>query len=186
MQIPKVSSFRQTLLLGILLSISSFAFAYDCAEEYKKHLDTDLSLSYEEFDQTLGKGMRPLANAGCAKETADLILAYIEKNKDTRRSLVWHVAQQRALQGAYEDAIKYAKKSLIEQEDFSTQPLRWNDFVLATIAFMEKDRDKLAYHRDQVALAKDIYFGNQLNLKLLDKLLNNIDLSYKDASAAKK
>lgn len=184
MQIPMITSIRNALLMCILLSSSGVALAVDCAEEYKKHLETDLSLSYEEFDQTLGKGMRPLANAGCAKEAADLILVYIEKNKDTHLSLVWHVAQQRALQGAYADAIEYAKKSLLEKEDFSTQPLRWNDYVLATIAFMEKDRAKLAYHRDRVALGKDLFSGNALNLKLLDKLLNNIDLSYKDAAAA--
>jgi hypothetical protein len=167
------------------ISVHVFAHAIDCAEEYRKHLATDLELSYEEFDQTLGKGMRPLANAGCAKETADLILAYIEKNSAKQNSLVWHVAQQRALQGDYADATKYANLSLMEKEDFSTEPLRWNDYVLATVAFMQKDKDKLRYHRDKVAEGKAEFFGNALNLKLLDKLLANFDLSYKDAAAAK-
>ena len=159
------------------------SYAVDCAKEYQRHLATDLTLPYEEFDQTLGKGMRPLANAGCAKEAADLIVAYIEKNQDKHNSLIWHVAQQRALADDRAEAIKYAKLSLLKTEDYEKNPLRWNDFVLATIAFLEKDRTSFDMHKAQVGKAKDAYFGNQLNFKLLEKLSSNFEKNYKDAAA---
>lgn len=169
----------------ILVACATFpSYAVDCSVEYERHLKTDLSLSYEEFDQTLGKGMRPLANAGCAKETADLIIAYIEKNNDKRNSLVWHVAQQRALQDDTVEAIKYARLAILKSEDFSKSPLRWNDFVLATIAFLEKDRGAFDLHKAQVDSAKETYFGNALNAKLLEKLSLNFGHNYKDAAAA--
>lgn len=165
-----------------LFFILAAARAADCNAELKLHLQTDLDLPYQEFDQTLGKGMRSLASLGCAKETADLILVYMQKNNNFTRSLTWHVAQQRALQGDNVVAAQYAKMALLPQEDFSSNPLRWNDFVFATIAFLEKDLSRFKSHRNKVAEGKAEFFGNALNLKLLDKLLLNFDLGYKDAA----
>lgn len=171
------------IFLVTLLFFHPLSEAINCAEEYKKHLESDLTLSYEEFDQTLGKGMRTLANAGCAKETADLIIAYIQKNNDTHNSLIWHVAQQRALQDDREEAIRYAKLALLKMENYDQNPLRWNDFVLATIAFLEKDRKSFDRHKAQVENAKGAHFGNALNFELLEKLSLNFEKNYKDASA---
>lgn len=171
------------LLPVVLVLASASARAVDCAAEYNKHLATDLSLPYAEFDQTPGKGMRPLADAGCAKEAADLIVAYIDQNKDTRKSLTWHVAQQRALQDARAEAVRYARLSLAATEDFDKEALRWNDYVLATIAFLEKDRSAFDRHVAQVAKAKDLYFGNAMNLRLLETLSRNFEKNYKDATA---
>jgi len=91
--------------------------------------------------------------------------------------LRWHVAQLRASAGEYELAIASARLVLRESEDFSTRPLRWNDYVLATIAFLEKDREKLVEHRDRVAKGDD-YRGNAINLKLLNALLKHFDQNY--------
>jgi hypothetical protein len=159
------------------------ASAVDCQAELNKHLQNDLGLSYKEFDQTLGKGMRPLTHMGCSKEAADLILVYMQKNKDFTSSLTWHVAQQRALQGENVIAAQYARMSLKETEDFATQPLRWNDYVLATIAFLEHDLAKLKIHRNKVAEAKESFWGNEMNLKVLDKLVENFGKGYREATA---
>lgn len=159
------------------------AFAVDCQAELKKHLQNDLGLSYKEFDQTLGKGMRPLTHVGCAKEAADLILVYMQVNNDFTSSLTWHVAQQRAMQGENVIAAQYARMSLKKTEDFTVQPLRWNDYVLATIAFLEGDLSTLKIHRDKVAEGRDLFWGNQMNLKLLDKLVKNFGKGYKEAAA---
>ena len=161
---------------------TSFANSIDCQAEYTKRLQTDLNLSYKEFDQTEGKGMRALAYAGCAKEAADLIVAYIKKNDAKQSSLFWHVAQQRASDGENAEAIRYARQSLAKEEDLSKRPLRWNDYVLATIAFLEKDKEKFLQHRENVAQGKDLHFGNAMNLKLLDGLLKNFDKNYKQAT----
>jgi hypothetical protein len=159
-----------------------FSYAIDCTNEYQKHVKTDLNLTYEEFDQTQNSGMRILGNAGCHKETADLIEAYIQKNQARENSLRWHVAQQRAMADDYPLSIISAKQALLAEENFAVRPLRWNDYVLATIAFMEGNKEALVAHRNEVAKGADAYFGNRLNLKLLDVLIANFGKSYSYAA----
>ncbi len=159
------------------------ASAVDCQAELKKHLRSDLGLSYKQFDQTDGKGMRPLTYAGCAKEAADLILVYMQVNKNFTPSMTWHVAQQRAMQGENVIAAHYGRMSLKETEDFVTQPLRWNDYVLATVAFLDGDLATLKIHRNKVAEAKASFWGNEMNLHILDKLIKNFGKGYKEATA---
>ncbi len=167
----------------VLLLISQFSLAVDCEQRYQKHLETDLDLSYKDFDQTMNSGMRVLGNAGCHKETADLMEAYIKTNQATENSLRWHVAQQRAMANDYPNAIVSAKKVLLEKEDFSKRALRWNDYVLASIAFWERNKAVLIVHRNIVAKARNEHFENQLNLKLLDVLIENFDKSYQQAAS---
>jgi len=72
----------------------------------------------------------------------------------------------------------WSKTVIKDKEDYDKNALRWNDFVLANIAFFEKDKQKLMQHRNVVAAAKDAHFGNQLNTKFLDSLIKNFDESY--------
>lgn len=153
----------------------------DCERLYQEHLKSDLSLSYEAFDQTMGSGFRALSAAGCEREAADLIEAYIEATGAGQSSLRWHIAQLRASHGAYSEAIRYARSSLIEEEKAAGIPLRWNDYVLATIAFLEKDRQALITHRDRVADGVEDHAGNAMNLRLLDALIEHFDASYSEA-----
>ena len=173
------------LMLAGLLSwtLSIPLAAQTCEQAYQDQLATDLALDYTAFDQTAGQGFRKLAGLGCKQQAADLIEAYIEANNATQSSLRWHIAQLRASHGANDEAIRYARTVLNEEEDLEARPLRWNDYVLATIAFLEKDKAALQYHRDQVAAGADDHFGNQLNLKLLDALIKHFDHSYAYATA---
>lgn len=173
----------QYTLLSLLL-VSGLSFANNCELLYQQHLKTDLNLSYEAFDQTLGEGFRQLLVDGnkCHKEAAQLIIKYIETNQTNERSLRWHVAQLWANAGDYEQAIKWGKTVLMDQEDFSQRALRWNDYVLGTLAFLERDKEKLIHHRAVVTAAKDAHFGNELNRKYLDSLVENFDQSYHYAS----
>jgi len=147
---------------------------------YQQHLQTDLSLSYKEFDQTMGQGFRSMLKDGlnCHKEVAQLIEKYIEVNNATESSLRWHVAQSWAHAGDYDKAINWSKTVLLEKEDFTERALRWNDFVLANIAFFEKDKQKLIQQRNNVAAAKEEHFGNQLNSKFLDSLIKHFGKPY--------
>jgi hypothetical protein len=154
-----------------------------CEALYQARLKTDLSLSYEAFDQTEGQGFRALAAVGCNKEGADLIEAYMKANQSKQSSLLWHVAQLRASAGQTVEAIAAAKGSLDPKEDLAKDPFRWNDYVLATIAFLERDRAALQRHRDRVAAGRDAYMGNALNLKLLDALVKYFDTSYAYATS---
>jgi hypothetical protein len=166
------------LITAALLTLAAPAWATDCQQLYEQHLAADLALTYEQFDQTMDAGFRPLAAAGCSRQAADLIEAYIAEHDAPQRSLRWHVAQLRAMDGDSGAAVASARSVLSESEDFTEKPLRWNDYVLATIAFLEQDREALQFHRDQVALGVPEHPGNAMNLRLLDSLLRNFDHSY--------
>ena len=152
-----------------------------CAKMYQQALASDLTLSYEEFDQTHGQGFRRLAEKNCVKEAADLIEAYIEATGAKQTSLIWHIAQMRAEQGDYKSAIAHAKASLRSTEEPKERPLRWNDYVLAVIAFLEGDRDSLVRHRNHVAAGAEEFWGNALNRDLLDRLIAGFGLPYSEA-----
>ncbi len=173
----------QLWLMILLAALSLSSFAQDCEQTYQQHLQTDLSLSYQAFDQTPGQGFRVLAEMNCEKRAADLIEAYIEANNAEQSSLRWHIAQLRAAHGDYDSAIDYANQSLLKKENFAERALRWNDYVLATVGFLEHDKDKLVYHRDRVAAARDEHPGNAMNLRLLDNLIQYFEYNYKYATS---
>jgi hypothetical protein len=173
-----IQSLLSFLLAGILVMASTTAIAVDCKALLAEHLRSDLDLSYEAFDQTMDSGFRPLAVAGCPREAASLILAYIEHNGADQRSLKWHAAQLLATADEREEAVRWARAALAEHEDFDARPLRWNDYVLATIAFLERDAELLRHHREQVALGADAHPGNRMNLRLLDALIRHADGNY--------
>lgn len=165
----------------LALLLADVSPAVDCDALLARHREAALALSYELFDQTENSGMRVLAQAGCDAQAADLIEAYISRHGSSEASLTWHVAQLRASAGDYASAIRHARKVLRENEDYAVNPLRWNDYVLATIAFLERNRTALIRHRDRVAESTRVpeaYFGNQLNLKLLDALIRHFDRDY--------
>lgn len=159
------------------------ADARRCAAMFQAHLKTDLTLGYEAFDQTEGQGFRALAESGCDREGADLIEAYAKANPSKQSSLVWHVAQLRASAGQTAEAIAAAKASVDPKEDLAKSPFHWNDYVLATIAFLERDKAALQRHRDRVAEARGADMGNEMNLKLLDALVRYFDASYDYATS---
>ena len=168
------------LVLAALM-IASARAETDCEALYQQRLQTDLSLSYEEFDQTMGGGFRALAQEGCEREAADLIEAYVEANDADQNSLRWHIAQLRASHGDSAEAIRYARASLLDEEAAAQIPLRWNDYVRATIAFLEKDLEVLVHHRDRVAEGVEDHRGNAMNLRLLDAMIEHFDATYSEA-----
>lgn len=174
---------RSILLVSTLILASGAVAAEDCAAIYRMRVKTDMARTYDQFDQTENSGFRVLAAMGCNKEAADLIEEYMRVNRSTGSSLRWHVAQMRATAGDTKAAIRWAKSVLTEKEDFAKDPFRWNDYVLATIAFLERDKKALLLHRNNVAAGKEAYFGNELNLRLLDSLVKHFDNDYKYATS---
>ncbi|NEZ04986.1 hypothetical protein G4Y73_12580 [Wenzhouxiangella sp. XN201] len=175
---------KSILIVLAVIPFSMVQADVDCQSLFEKHLESDMELSYQEFDQTMDSGFRVLGAKGCNEEAADLIEEYIRVNSAEQRSLRWHIAQLRAMHGANAEAVRYAKSSLLDQEDFSERALRWNDYVLATIAFLEGDRKGLVRHRDKVAEGVGEHPGNELNLKLLDALIENFGADYATALEA--
>jgi hypothetical protein len=115
-----------------LASISTAACEYD--------RDQLLALEMTQFDQNLEGGWRTLANQeGCLPVAADLIRDYHAARPEKSYLLYWHEGQVRALSGDYASATQLFEMSYNVPND----PLGWNLYVDATIAFMKQDRTAL-------------------------------------------
>lgn len=168
------------LCTSALLPTAGAIAQVDCEALYERHLETDLELSYEAFDQTPRQGFRSLAGAGCPAEAADLIEAYIEATGARQGSLMWHIAQLRASAGDYPAALDAARRSLRDED---TGDFLWNDYVLGTIAFLERDREALVAHRDALAAKADAHRGNAINLRMLNALVRHFQADYAYATS---
>lgn len=126
-----------------------------------------LQLNPEEFDQDEEKGWRKLERIGRHLEAAEAIEAYLEFNKEKlqrgssddqelQKLMHFHIGQLLATQGAehYSKAVHNFKKSYLSNKEEG-----WNDYVAATIAFLEKDQKSLKSH---LAVLK--YLKKQQNL----------------------
>lgn len=172
----------KNLIPAFLFLSATLVYAEDdCQSLLERHMESDMDLSYQEFDQTMGGGFRLLSAQGCHSESADLIERYIEVNSAEQSSLRWHIAQSRAMAGENSEAIRHARTTLLEVEDFSERALRWNDYVLATIAFLEGNRDRLLFHREKIAEGVGEHPGNELNLRLIDALVDHPGTDYSAA-----
>lgn len=165
------------LCLCLLCFLPLQALAAKCEAVYQAHLKSDMTLSYEQFDQTPGAGFRSLGSLGCYPQEAELIKHYLEATHDRHRSLRWHLAQVLAFEDKNEAAIRYARGVLYTQEEAKRDRLRWNAFVLATIAFLQNDKPALVKYRNEVAAGKS-YYPNAKNLKVLDSLMRNFGKGY--------
>lgn len=170
-------------IIAALLALSCTAAAHaDCRADLARHQQSDLTLSYEQFDQADDRGFRALARAGCYAEAEQLVVQYIRANQRERSALWWHAAQMAASAGDYALASEHARRSLLADSG-SPSPLMWSDYVLATIAFFERDRATLKRHRDAIAEKGRDFWGNRMNQNLLDTMLANFDLGYAEIGA---
>jgi hypothetical protein len=174
----------KVLLLGVALYVSANANAKtaptDCEQRLSDARSSMLKLDYAAFDQTEGSGFRVLARAGCKTQAADLIEAYIATNGSTESSLTWHIAQLRAEAGETAAALISARK-VLRADEAADAPFKWNDYVSAVIAFLEKDRPTFELHLARVLGAAQLHPGNALNGKLLEKLQAGFDGTYMEA-----
>lgn len=115
-----------------------------------------LSLSEQAFDQDLsggGGGWRKIANIlGCERAAAELIGAYRAKHRNNSSALMWHEGQLWAEVNEYEKAIPLLEGSKKKEAE---DPIGWNHYVDATVAFLRSDRAGL--ERSREALSKVPY-----------------------------
>jgi len=105
-----------------------------------------LALPEREFDQDLEGGWRALAaKRRCRRAAADLIAAYRRAHPQAGSLLRWHEGQLRAGLGEKARAIRLFA-SARKPDDPS-----WNDYVDATVAFLNRDRRALAAARARLA-----------------------------------
>ena len=152
--------------------------AASCQEKFTFQDEKAKTQSLREFDQDPKGGWRALYNENCFAEAAKLILAYKTRTNTTDSQLSFHAGQMFAISGDYASAIKELKLALVPAAANSGNFL-WYDYVLGTIAFLERDRPRLIRHRDALAAKKE---SNAPNLRVLNLLIERFDQSYDDAT----
>ena len=166
-------------LLSTLPVDASAADAVNCPALLARHMGTDLTLSFDQFDQDDHQGWRPVGDAGCEAEAATLIATYAEKHPHP--VLTWHRAQMLAKAGKAAEAIEAARQTLRPPHSDDDSGFDWNDYANATIAFLQGDKASLRSNRDRLADAAAKSEFNQPNLHSVDRLLRCFGQTYKVA-----
>lgn len=142
-----------------------------------------LELEYDAFDQRPGKGWRQLAENGKFLDAARLIDQYIENHKNLdesqRVNLNFHAGQMYAFADDYRTAVDRFNVSTCAAEP-SALPIRWNAYVRATIAFLNKDMKHLEECRKEI-LEGPTFDGGKANLDVVDRLIKCFDRPYAEA-----
>ncbi len=145
-----------------------------------------LNLSYQQFDQTPHSGWRVLAqDEKRFREAAALIEAYLLHDgldSDERVNLHFHAAQCLAFAGDAKsvlDALGHMKQARHAAEP-PDAPLRWNDYVGATEAFLKGDLDALKAARERIAAGPKPN-GVSANLDVVDRLIARFGQPYRQA-----
>lgn len=169
-----------------------------------------MSLSYRDFDQDFSGGWRKVSsNEGCDKAGQLIIEHYILYSTKylpgELKYLRWHAGQQAAEYGNYQSAIGYFKTTLknTEVQALNESELLWQLYVQGSIAFLERDKDKLQGIHDQLAVIPvsdeeqaarrkflednphitmpDGFVEKPQNLSVLERLLECYEYEYKVA-----
>jgi hypothetical protein len=150
----------------LLMLMSAGLISSNCDVLYQQHMQTDMTLSYQQFDQTMDSGFRPLAQ-NCKAQAIELIKNYIILNQAKENSMRWHIAQLSGEIGRVDEAIKYAQLTLKEDEQGE---FKWNDYVAGYIAYWRKDIP-LLQEKINLLESHTEHQGNAMNAKLLKSFL---------------
>jgi hypothetical protein len=141
-----------------------------------------LKLDYWAFDQG-PEGWRSISEFTDASN-ADCLVAgilceeYCAKQTDlsaeNRSMLAFHAGQNFAFGEAYVNATLNFEQSFRENQD------DWNAYVMATIAFIKKDKSALLKERAKLAA-----IDGQQNLNVVDRLIERFNETYKAAYLAR-
>jgi len=155
----------------------------DCAPLLQQHLRTDLAQPFAAFDQDDAGGWRPLAEAGCDAESAQLIEAYAaaQPQPQPHPVLRWHAAQALAKAGDTARAIDLARQTRHPDAAEAAAEFQWNACVDATIAFLQGDRRALDEQHERLAQATARAEINRPNLVSVDRLQRCFGRPYKQA-----
>ncbi|MGB3796676.1 MAG: hypothetical protein WA957_10295 [Alteraurantiacibacter sp.] len=130
-------------LFASLTALASQPAQSECSYDREEELSRDVV----SFDQTEGRGWRPLYDAGCYIEAAELLRDWqLEHGEDfdlanprdrsLARILVWHEAQMWAFGERTELAVPIFEETYSEEESAGA----WNLYVDGTLAFLSRDK----------------------------------------------
>lgn len=173
------------LLALLLATIAHPAHASEeaCAAALKKMGDAALRAPVDRFDQDQTVGWRALADLGCFTAAALLIEYYALDYDSKYRALKWHLAQMHASAGNVDKALEAAQLSLSPIQEQMHPDFDWNDYVLATMAFLRGDRPAFDKHRAALRVVSPRSSMNSANESVLDSLDRCFGKGYRDAYA---
>jgi hypothetical protein len=149
-----------------------------------QQLDLLVEQEFWTFDQTIF-GHRYLFRpaALCKTTSAHLIDSYLLTQQSgllpyQSRILYFHAGQDYAMANTYGVAIARFQNSFNKEEPADPE-LHWNAYVLATLAFLNKDNAALAEARAK--FPDPSTGGDAINVKVVDRFLKCFESSYLDA-----
>ena len=126
-----------------------------------------INLSFGDFDQAMTGGWRAVAHRGCELTAAMLIDTYIADEPSRmsvvdRENLAFHAGQMYAYAGLPDVAAHRLLRSLSTHTVLGSQ-VAWNPYVLATVAFLQRDGAALLSQREALAASTPTP-ANKINL----------------------
>jgi hypothetical protein len=142
--------------------------------------ESSLRLSATEFN-AIATNWRLLESRKEYVAAARLLEAYIARHaaslaEEDRVLFHFHAAQEYAFAADYRRALRHLPRARYSAERTSF-PIRWNDYVSATEAFLLRDRAGLQAARERIA-AGPTWNGEVLNLNVVDSLIEHFDEPY--------
>jgi hypothetical protein len=148
--------------------------------------DDILMQGYDGFDQRPGRGWRAYADQGRHREAAEFIERYLAGQgglEDWQKvNLHFHAAQCHALSGepaGVDKALAHLQHARHKSE-YPESPVRWNDYVDATEAFLRSDLKALKAARARIAAGPKTD-GKAPNLDVVDRLIERFGKPYAEA-----
>ncbi len=163
------------LIVVLTLLIFQFnAFSQTACKISKPEKESLVKSDYKEFDQTMSKGWRTWADQGCYEIAIELLDEYYKAHESNlldwqKNIIIWHSGQMSAFLGNYKKAKENFKKCINPNEPKDIEIL-WNDYVYATIAFLDKDLAELKKRRDIIAAGPSME-GKKANLNIVENFL---------------
>lgn len=135
------------LVIGVAAALGFLTAAQPAADRsrcFPSGTSRMLELSFEEFDQSAGRGWREGERYGCQLEAAELLRRYRaihggDMSAANRAGLAWHEAQQRALGGQTQQAAELIESDAL----FESEPAWSRLHKQATVAFLTRDEEGL-------------------------------------------
>lgn len=152
-----------------------------------------LALPFKQFDQQQGNGWRPLYARKCYTEAALLLKEYVRRHPRTAQEqymLSFHTGQLFALAGEHLEAITWMEKGY---SNGKFDPINWNAFVDANVAFLKHDYKALLKQRTVINQEPPMVdrpgvpkwaVGKKMNLDVVDGFIacfkEPYDVAYSD------
>jgi hypothetical protein len=164
------------VLLALALTLAAPGVqAGTCREQLDATLKAIPALEAKDFDAATAPGWRALSAGECHAEAAQALGAYIAAHGHVYH-LAFHQGQMLLYAGENAKA-RPLLLSALRPELPASAPFKWDAYVLATVAWIDGDRERFLRERAVLEAARE-FAPNAMNLRVLDALGDSFGGSY--------